>query len=193
MTKLDRLLESIHPARTTEELSRRADDALNSFTPEAAQIEQWDQFRHCLIRFMDHAQNRFLRLPRSCPTDVDFAWGRCCQILMRAYGVDGDKAAFEIGRTGNEGGIGSVLRKMAHIMAEEYAKNEIESKISTYWNGLSVDEQLAAGNEYPAKYGHLLPSELTEASAARIRANLPRVCLEHARLVQRLKRVGRNL
>ena len=190
MTKLDRLLESIHPARTTEELSRRADDVLNSFAPEAAQIDHWDRFRYCLMRFVDHAQNRLLRLSKPCPMGLDFAWGRCCQVLMRAYGSDGEKAAFEMARTGNEGGLSSVLRKMAQVMADEYADNEIAAKISSYWNGLSVEEKLAAGDEYLAKHGHLLPSELTEGSAARIRANLPKVLQEHSALVRRLRKIG---
>jgi len=56
---------------------------------------------------------------------------------------------------------------------------------------LSVEEQLAASTEYLQKYGHLLPSELTEGSAARIRANLPKVLEEHPHLIQRLRQVGR--
>ncbi|MCX5674670.1 MAG: hypothetical protein NTX87_06645 [Planctomycetota bacterium] len=191
-TKLDRLLESIHPTKTTEELSRRADDALNSFSVEATQIEVWDRFRHCLIRFLHHAETRLLRLSAPCHMGVEFAWGRCCQILMRAYGPNGEKTAFEMARTGNEGGLYAVLKKMAQTMADQFAQNEIEAKIGTYWNYLSINEKLAAGDEYLAKYGHLLPSELTEGSAARIRANLPKVLQEHSNLLRRLGGIGRT-
>ena len=192
LSKLDRLLESIHPSRTIEELNRRADDALNSFSAEAPQIESWDRFRHCLIRFLHHAESRLLRLSSPCPMGLDFDWGRCCQILMRAYGPNGEKTAFEMARTGNEGGLLAVLRKMAETMAEQFAQNEIEAKVLTYWNYRSIDERLAAADEYLAKYGHLLPSELTEGSAGRIRANLPKVLQEHPALMRRLGKIGRT-
>ena len=191
LSKLDRLLESIHPSRTIEELNRRADDALNSFSAEAPQIESWDRFRHCLIRFLHHAESRLLRLARPCPMGLDFDWGRCCQILMRAYGPNGEKTAFEMARTGNEGGLYAVLRKMGQSMAEHFVQNEIEAKISTYWNYLSVEGKLAAADEYIAKYGHLLPSELTEGFAVRIKANFPKVLQEHPAILRRLGAIGR--
>jgi hypothetical protein len=192
LSKLDRLLESIHPSRTIEELNRRADDALNSFSAESPQIEGWDRFRHCLIRFLTHVESRLLRLARPSPMGLDFDWGRCCQILMRAYGPNGEKTAFEMARTGNEGGLLAVLRKMAETMAEQFAQNEIEAKVITYWNYRSVEEKLAAADEYLAKYGHLLPSELTEGSAGRIRANLPKVLQKHPDLMRKLGKVGRT-
>ena len=123
---------------------------------------------------------------------VDFDWGRCTQILMRAYGSNGEKAAFEMARTGNDGGLYAVLKKMANSMAEQYIENEVSAKVSFYWNGLTVDEMLKAADEYLSKYGHLLPSELTEGSAGRIRANMPKVLQEHPRLLQRLGRIGRS-
>jgi hypothetical protein len=191
-SKLDRLLESLDPARTIEEVNRRADDALNSFMPEAALIENWDRFRHCLIQLLHHAEGRLLRLGRSFPVGLDYDWGRCCLILVRAYGSNGEKTAFEMARTGNEGGLYAVLRKMVQTMAEQFAENEIAAKVSTYWNFLSVDGRLAAADEYLEKYGHLLPSELTERSAARIREHMPKVLDEHPRLMRRLRQVGRE-
>jgi len=77
-------------------------------------------------------------------------------------------------------------------MAKQFADTEIRATVRHYWDNLSVEEQLAAGEEYLKKYGYLLPSELTEANAVRIRANLPRVLHEHARMMQRLRRIGRN-
>ncbi|MCY2928051.1 MAG: hypothetical protein NTV86_00880 [Planctomycetota bacterium] len=191
-SKLDRLIESLHPTRTFDEVRRRADDALNTFNVGASQMENWDRFRHCLIQFLHHAEIRLLRLSRSCPMGLDFDWGRCCHILMRVYGPNGEKAAFEMARTGNEGGLYAVLRTMAQTMADNYAQDEIEAKVNTYWSYLSVDEKLAAGDEYLAKYGKLLPSELTEGSAARVRANLPKVLEEHPKIIRRLTSVGRT-
>lgn len=190
-SQLDRLLDYIHPTRTLDEVDQRADEAINAFTALAAQITEWDSFRVCLIRFLHHTDAQLLRLRRSCPMGTDFDWGRCCQVLLRAYGPNGEKAAFEMARTGNDGGLYAVLKTMARYMAEQYVDNEISAKVGFYWNRLSVEERWAACDEYLAKYGHLLPSELTEGSATRLRANLPKVLEEHPRLLRRLQRVGR--
>jgi len=191
-SKLEQLLDSIHPAKTSEQLSMRADDAINTFEFESVLITHWDQFRLCLIRFLHHGEQKMLSLRRRCSGGDDFDWGRCCQILMRAYGSNGEKAAFEMARTGNEGGLYAVIRKTALTMAERYLDTEINARVNTYWDSLSVEEKLNASQEYLEKFGHLLPSELTEASAARIRAGFPKVLREHHRLIERLGRVGRG-
>jgi hypothetical protein len=94
-------------------------------------------------------------------------------------------------RTGAEGGLFSVLKAIALRMAEEYTENEIHARVSDYWNRLTPDEQLAAGDEYLEKYGHLLPDEMTEGSAARIRVNLPKVLIQHPKTLQKTRRLGR--
>jgi len=192
-TRLDSLLQSIAPERTLEELDRRVDGALNSFLAES-QLTDWNAFRRCLVRFLSHVDSRLLRVPgqRMPEADLDYQWGRCCQVLMKLYGSSGEKAAFEMARTGNQGGLRSVLRKFARERAKELAESEVAAKVGTYWNGLSATEKLTASDEYLSKYGHLLPSELTEKSAARIRANLPRVLQEHPELLQRMQQVGRS-
>jgi len=190
-SKLEQLLNSIHPAKTSEQLNMRADEALNTFEFDSALITDWNQFRLCLTRFLNHGEQKMLLLRRQCSGGTNFDWGRCCQILMRVYGPNGEKTAFEIARTGNEGGLYAVVRKIALSMAERFIDNEINAKVNTYWNNLSVEEKLNASQEYLDKFGHLLPSELTEGSAARIRAGLPKVLREHHRLIERLGRVGR--
>jgi len=191
-TKLDELMASIHPARTFQETARRSDEALNSLGMDRAQITDWEEFRRCVIRCLRHAETHVLRLPHGPPAmGVDFDWGRCCQILFKAYGSNGEKAAFEMARTGNEG-LYAVLKEVARRVGENCAQNEVSARIAHYWNGLGVGEKRAAADEFLAKHGHSLPWELREGSAARVRANLPKVLEEHARLIQRLGSVGRS-
>ena len=192
-TKLQRLLMALHPDRVLDETDRRVDEALNSFVGgRPATIEKWDAFRGCLMDLLRHVEANVLRLSKPVRMGVDFEWGRCCQVLTRVYGPNGEKAAFEIARTGNEGGLYSVLRKMARQIAEQTAQSEIAAKVSFFWENLTVAERFAASQEYLAMYGHLLPSELTEGSAARVRANLPKVLEEHPQLIRRLQRLGRD-
>lgn len=178
-TSLDTLLGEIGHERTLDEVARRADQALVSFQAGASQVTDWDAFRALLVRFLQHVERSCLRVE---PTfdgriDPDFDWGRCVQVLMAAFGREGEKAAFEMARTGNEGGLYRVLREMAHHVAGRLAQDEIAARVGAFWNGLSAEEQDAVCTAYLSRYGHLLPSEVTEGYAARIRARFPQVLI----------------
>ena len=192
MTKLDRLLEDIDPARTLDQVSSRADEAVNSFRMQSGIIKDWERFRTVLTEFYRHVENVILRIPSFRSPNPDIDWGRCCQLLLKEYGPNGEKAAFEIARTGTERGFYGVLKAVARQMINEYGGNEISARISNFWESLSTDEKLAASQEYLNKYGHLLPDELTSGSAARVRANFLKVLEEHPRTVKRLRGIGRG-
>ena len=191
-TKLDNLLESIDPIRTLDQVSARVDEAINSFQLEYGSIRRWDDFKFVLTRFFRHTENIVLRIHSPSQLDPDIDWGRCCRLLMKEYGTNGEKAAFEMVRTGSEGGLYTVLKAVAKRIIDEYASNEISARISYFWENLSVDEQIEATEEYLCKYGHLLPSELIEGSAARIRANFIKVLEEHPNLIKRMRDIGRS-
>ena len=189
-TRLGQLLDSIDPAMTFDVTSNRADEALNSFDFDAGQITDWNDFKACIADFFTQVEAKMLQL-HPCPLDMDYHWGRCVRVLFDVYGGSGEKVAFEMARTGKEGGLYTVLKAIALRMAEHYAENEISARIGQYWEQLTVDEQLSATTEYLEKYGHLLPSEMTEGGAARIRANFLKVLQKHPRLLQKTRRVGR--
>jgi hypothetical protein len=94
-------------------------------------------------------------------------------------------------RTGVGGGLYDLLRSVAMHVAEDYIKREIRAKVDAYLDKLSVDQQLRASSEYLAKYGHLLPSEMTEKTAARIRAEFHKVLEKHPWLLLKIHEVGR--
>ena len=192
MTKLDRLLEDIDPARTLDRVSSRADEAVNSFRMQSGIIKDWQGFRAVLTEFYRHVENVILRIPSFRSPSPDIDWGRCCQLLLKEYGPNGEKAAFEIARTGTERGFYGVLKAVARQMINQYGETEISAKISNFWESLSTDEKLAASQEYLNKYGHLLPDELTSGSAARVRANFLKVLEEHPRAMKRLRNIGRE-
>ena len=115
-----------------------------------------------------------------------------------ALGGDGDTGwdwvvtAFEMARAGTERGLAGVLRRVAVTRAEQYAQDEITARVSRFWEDLSATAKLEAADEYLREYGHLLPSELTEKDAARVKMNFPKVLAEHPRMMQRLSRIGRS-
>jgi hypothetical protein len=188
-TKLDKLLESIDPVQTVDEVSARVDEAINSFNVGPGVIRQWEEFQLISAKFFCHIENIVLRIhpPRSLYPDFD--WGRCYRLLINEYGTSGEKAAFEMVRTGAEGGLYAVLKSIAKQMINQYAGNEISGRISCYLENLTVDQHIAASQEYLLKYGHLLPSELTEGSAARIHVNFIKVLEEHPNLIKRMRNI----
>jgi hypothetical protein len=188
-TDLDRLLESIDPRAVRDRVAARVDDAVNSFPWRRASIGRWDDFQRCLAEFHSHIASAALHSAFRADS-LDFDWGRCVHLLRGAFGGEGEKAAFEMGRTGAEGGLLRVLRTIAEGLVEDFSENEVSARIVQWWQSRSSDELLQAADEYIEKWGHLLPSELTEGSAARLRVNFLQVLREHPRLLRRVRRVG---
>ena len=189
-TELDELLNSISPEETIVKTFNRANEAINTFHPKAI-LENWDEFRDCMAEFLRHVERHSLRLRRPIDISSDYYWSQCVRVLLKVYGSSGEKAAFEMARTGNDGGLNSVLRSVAMHVSEGYIKMEIQAKVNAYLDSLSIDQQLVASLEYLAKHGHLLPLELTEKSAARIHANFRKVLEKHPWLILKLREVGR--
>jgi hypothetical protein len=190
LTKLDSLLESIDPSRNYDDVSARVDQAINSFPVHRATIEDWDEYEAFFGDFYRHVEKTVLRLSSDVPDSEGFFRALCSNLLDKAFGRSGSKAAFEMVRTGKEGGLYQVLKTVANLIGERYAENEIGGRISHYWESLTLDEQLAAPDEYLQKYGHLLPAELTEGSAARLRVNFPKVLEEHPKMIRRMRQIG---
>ncbi|MFH0794374.1 MAG: hypothetical protein V2A74_10120, partial [bacterium] len=153
MTKLEKLLEDIDPDRNLDQVAGRVDRAFNTFHMDSGVLHRWQDFEACMARFFRHIENAVLRLNPPLPVDLEFDWGRCAVLLRKEYGGRGEKAAFEMARTGSEGGLYSVLRAVARQMGEDYAGNEIGARISPFLKELSPDETFAAAQEYIKKYG----------------------------------------
>ena len=190
-TELDKLLDSISPEKVIVATFNRANEAINTFHPRSALIENWDEFRYCMAEFLRHVDNYSLLLRRPVDVSSDYYWSLCVRVLLKVYGSSGEKAAFEMARTGNDGGLIAVLRSVSMHVSEGYAKMEIQSRVDAYLKDLTVDQQLTASSEYLAKHGHLLPSEMTEKSAARIHANFGKVLEKHPWLILKIHEVGR--
>ena len=188
-TSLEQLLADIDPSKTYDLTFARADDAINSFPDTRAQITDWDEFTKYMAEFTAHLETKILS--RSWTEDHDFNWGRCSWRLDNIYAPNGYKAAFEMTRTGNEGGLYAVMKAVALRMAEEYAEAWTSTRIIAFLDKLTVDEQFSVMDEYLKKYGHLLPSELTEGNATRIRANFRKVLAQHPKILQKTRRLGK--
>lgn len=190
-TELDKLLDGISPEEAIVKTFNRANEAINTFHPKSVVIENWDEFRDCMAEFPPHVDKHIFQLRRPIDVSSDYYWSQCARVLLKVYGPNGEKAAFEMVRTGNDGGLNAVLRSVAMHVSEGYAKMEIQGRVDAYLKDLTVDQQLAASSEYLVKHGHLLPSEMTEKSATRIRAEFRKVLEKHPWLILKIHEVGR--
>ncbi|MGD2111234.1 MAG: hypothetical protein PVI86_17795 [Phycisphaerae bacterium] len=187
--KLHRLLDAIDPSRTLDDAAARVNEACNSFEHPGAVLKDWQSYKDCVARFHRHVETVVLCRGTPIDLDLEFYWGRCVGLLKHEYGPSGPKAAFELVRNGVEGGLPRVLRDIGRRLAEFYAENEIRARVADLLNGLTPDEWIAATDEYLARYRDLLPRDLTEGSALRIRADFRKVLEQHPRMIQRLSRV----
>ena len=189
-TKLEQLLARIDPEVTLDSTAALADNAMNTFSFGPGQITDRKEFEDYLTDFFCHVDSNMLGLSKSFNSaNRNFQWGRCRIILSHIYGDNGMMTAFDMARTGKAGGLYAVLKAVALRMAEEYAENRIGGIISDYWKKLTLDEQLSVTDEYLKKYGNLLPSELTEGSAVRIRANFPKLLAQHPEIIRKIRRL----
>ena len=190
--KLEAFLECISCQKTIHQTYGRANEAINTFEFDKAIIHNWDQFRLCVAEFMRHLDACMLNMDRPADIPAVDYWPMCVRPLLKIYGINGEKAAFEMTRTGNQGGLYAVLKALAMHMAELYTRNEISAKVRLFLGSLTVDEYVDTTTEYIRKYGHIIPPEMTEQSAARIKVNFEKVLIEHPFVIQKLQQAGRK-
>jgi hypothetical protein len=124
-TRLDKLLSDIRPERTIVETFNRANEAINTFRIDTAQIEEWDEFKHCMAEFMRHVDQSILKLRRSVDASSEYYWSHLAQpVLCAVYGSNGQKAAFEMARTGNP----LVIGHLRNTEPEELSRRETDNK-----------------------------------------------------------------
>ena len=188
MTKLDRLLEGIDPSKTYDLTSRQAGEALARFPAGKGAMTDGREFRAYMARLYCHLNRALLGAEPPRRVNEKMEWFGCQKLLKRELGEGGDRAAFEIARTGNEGGLAGLTLLLAESLAEQTASDWVSNAICRYLSSLSPGERVDAPREYMAKHGRLLPSEMTEGSGARIIVSFAKTLEEHPRLIRKLRR-----
>ena len=191
-TKLDILLSQIHPERTYDQISGRVDQAINSFRFELSPTIKMPEFKRICADFYCHIESRVLRLSQSIKPDVDMDWGRFYNQLVKIYGHNGEKTAFEISISNNEGGIYAVFKSVANAMVEFYAGNEINARVYSFWNNLSVKEKFEVMDCFLPTLQNLFPNEIKMHGTARIKANFPKYLIEYPRMLKRTRDMASN-
>jgi len=191
-SKLDTLLSQIDPERTYDQVSGRVDQAINSFKFELSSTITMPEFRRICAHFYCHLESRVLRLSQSRKPDVDMDWGRFYNQLVKIYGHNGEKTAFEITISNNEGGMYAVFKAVSNAMVDFYADNEINARVYMFWNNLPVKEQFEVIDYFLPTLQSLFPNEIKMHGTARIKANFPKYLIEYPRMLKRTRDMARK-
>ena len=165
----------------------RADDAIRTFKIDHTVITDWGTFRYCLAKFRWHLDYHLLNMTRQMGFDLEYQWARAVTILVEINGPNGEKTAFEIVRTGHEGGLYALLEKIASYQAMYYLRNKTSALVSRFWGNLSADKKIDAGRQYIVRYRHLVPPELAEGTGARVLCQLPKLLNKHPEMIHGLR------
>jgi hypothetical protein len=182
-------LQSIEPPNTYDKIARSIDQLVNTFRYSKSAIDDRDEFEQCLAGFYCHLENGHFKKNRAVNRVFDY--DRCSRMILEEYGSNGEKVAFEMARTGVDGGIYSIYKLIARKLIDQFAQNQIRALVSEYLNGMDAERWMKISNQYQEKYGHLLPPDFKEGSVAFLCANLNSVLEEHPRTVQRMRTIGR--
>lgn len=187
MTQLDQLIDQIDPNHTSSEVAYRINEARNSFHIPASIVSSWAEFVSLIAMFFAHLESYTLNMVGRRPNDQTFDFSRAMNLLRKPYGPNAETTACQIAMSSVEGGLRRVLDDLASAMIEIYAQNEIEARINQFWASLSSDEKLETCQEFLDKYGNLLPADVTEGSAPRLKAYFPSFLAKLPALIKRLR------
>ena len=157
MPEIDHLLKRIDPSAILEQRAKQIDNAINTFRLNKASIENWNEFETCLAEFYCHLENLSFNKNRQAHMDMDYDRSR--RLLLEEYGANGEKIAFEMAKTGVEGGLYAVLKTVAARLTSFYHRNEVRYHVDRFWESLSYDERISAAKQYQELNGIVILQE----------------------------------
>jgi hypothetical protein len=191
MTRLERFMKQLEPAVSIDPVHRRVDEALRTLpVPARSAVRNYLAFEDRSVLLWWHIEP-YLRDIADFPQRNTSDALHQCRIIYRAlFGSEGETAAYEMVHNNVEGGWRKLVHAFAHKMADDFIDEQLALSTDQFWNLLSTPGKHAAADEFILKWGFLLPGELTENSAARIRTYLPEYLKRIPEALQRLQQIS---
>lgn len=189
--RLEDVLDRIHPSRLQDEFARVAERAVRQVMPRETLIRDIDRFESIVARLLYAMESGLLPAGRVIEYDDHHCRGAGRGLLLRCYAREQNgswMAAFEYARTGNRGGIAGVCKVLADRWVHDRVADVARALVNGFYFRLSHAERDRVVDLYLAHYGHLLPPEITEGGATRMRGvAFTRVLEAHPRLYERTR------
>ncbi len=193
MSKLDDLLSRIDPSRTINDSDSRLAQALNSYSYTRSVVTEFSQFEQIIADFYWHVESVMLGVPSNVNPGPSMNLGFAKQALDQIYGGYGAATAFRVARSGAEGGLYGVLKKIGEVSAKKYTERHIDYEVNRFILELRQDfsQYEATVQEYARKYASILPAEALANGAVDLKINFGQALKQHPYLVKRMRELGR--
>ena len=185
MSELIETLNNLTSPQYTEKKYQGADRAINSVSVSGL-VDSFNEFENILVEVIVLVQKNVLKVQRPIKGAQDFYLDAAFRVLQKEYGPNGEKAAFEISRTGKDGGIHAIIRSLAYGYADLLFENEAEAKVGVLWEKMSNEDKFAAMEQYVSEFSYLWPDELTENGALRLKKNFQKTLQLHIENIRKL-------
>ena len=106
--------------------------------------------------------------------------------FKRLYKEKTTQIIFDQMKTGVDGGVYSVFKRLIDLMIKDSLDFQIKQKISYYISDLEIEEKIKLADEYIEKYSFYLPKQyLTMPVVVAVR--LEEILLEHIQLEKKIR------
>jgi hypothetical protein len=188
-TKLKLLLEKIDYQNLFEADERRVERILAEYRSERNTIDDYDEFKKCLIDFVSRIYGAIVNSPNAFENADDlFMHGLALKFLNTKYPGNTERTVYEIMHSGAEGGVYQILKSLAEVMMDKIYKDGVDHYIALFMEEITFEERAAAVNEYLSEYGDKLPTNYKN-DPNMVMIAFDKVLYEHAIMMRRLRRI----
>ncbi len=187
ISSLEELLETIDPSRTYDVFRRRFDEALRTFPFQSFRVNDWascDLFVASLF-----ARINTVLLQGASDNNLDLGLVTFRNVFRSMYGDRPERLLYERIIHGHDSGMNGFVRDAIDAAVEFCAAVPIANRVDEYIDSLSNDEYDTAARYYLAKWGHLLPSEITDRGLPRFAPLLRQFLKQHPRSVLQMRKI----
>lgn len=182
--EIEELLDLIK--NTIDDWQRDIDNVINAYHSPLPEVETCEETTMFLSRFVYFIFCQWISPGRSISFHKGVYWRFCDEALREKYGPYWESVAFDMMRTGAEGGTYTLLKTLAENMAQIGARNTIKSRISEYWEGMTAEKLKRDSRKYVERFGHLLPPTYRNDRSL-LASEFARVLEQHPEMVQRMR------
>ncbi|MGA2497749.1 MAG: hypothetical protein ABSH20_08410 [Tepidisphaeraceae bacterium] len=189
---LDQFLESISPQRTILDIGMKIDRALNTFPVPAQWTGNHDSFQEMVIQFLCHVDQHLAGASSRRPPMPPYDLGHCVDVFESIYGSMGIHRAYDLARTGHEGGVYRVLRDFAAALVMRAHRHTIAKPISDFLWDMTEEGRMEMARHYIARFGSYLPPEWLEHGGVPVARNLKQILQQHPELMVKIMSLDRS-
>ena len=186
MSEIIEELKKLTSSGYIEKMYVGADCAVNEVAAGGGTVDSFKQFEQIVIEVIELVHKYVLKVRKPVKGAEQHYLSTGFTVLQQKYGPHGEKAAYEMARTGKDGGINAVIRLLTYGYTATLFENEAKAKIGVLWQKLSPEQMLAVMDEYVCTFKHLWPREMTEGKALRLKVNFPKTLELHIESIKKL-------